>query len=404
MAPPPGGPVDTTRPALVSSIPNNRELNIPTNTHISFQFDRDIDRASFIQAFSIQPYLNGIPKYRWLGNDQVRIDLPERLRDSTTYTVQLSRDLKSRRNNTLASPMRVTFSTGPAIDTGILSGFILLPFAGAATKASDIFIFAYDITIHDRDTLNFTHTPPDLLTQPNDQGIWEFLAMKVGHRYRVCAVGDVYRNHVYDPGIDAFGVPAGDVMLDSVVKSNFYIRMSPKVDTIKPELEDVEVVDSFHVRARFSEAIDSNDIHASNFLLKNIPLSAAFRESPDKRPGQVTLLTSAPLAPNASYTLTVNRDSIHDLANNPVSDSAFKITFTVPATLHGVSGPKLPIVGIIDSMRDVSLTPSIPINFGGTTMRKCILYRPIACSRIHFTHSNFRPEIFIVLSHAFHRM
>ncbi|HWF44165.1 MAG TPA: Ig-like domain-containing protein, partial [Candidatus Kapabacteria bacterium] len=361
MAPPPGGPVDTTRPALVSSIPNNRELNIPTNTHISFQFDRDIDRASFIQAFSIQPYLNGIPKYRWLGNDQVRIDLPERLRDSTTYTVQLSRDLKSRRNNTLASPMRVTFSTGPAIDTGILSGFILLPFAGAATKASDIFIFAYDITIHDRDTLNFTHTPPDLLTQPNDQGIWEFLAMKVGHRYRVCAVGDVYRNHVYDPGIDAFGVPAGDVMLDSVVKSNFYIRMSPKVDTIKPELEDVEVVDSFHVRARFSEAIDSNDIHASNFLLKNIPLSAAFRESPDKRPGQVTLLTSAPLAPNASYTLTVNRDSIHDLANNPVSDSAFKITFTVPATLHGVSGPKLPIVGIIDSMRDVSLTPSIPI-------------------------------------------
>ena len=337
-----------------------------------FGFDRDIDRASFIQAFSITPYLNGIPKYKWSGDARVTVELPERLRDSTTYTVQLSRDLKSRRNNNLSSPIRIMFSTGPAIDTGTLAGFLLMPIGGQTVKPSSVFIFAYDISVLNRDRLNFTHTPPDLITQPNDQGIWEFLAMKVGHRYRVMAVGDVYRNHVYDPGVDAFGVSAGDAILEQASTSNSYIRMSPATDTVKPELQDVEVVDSFHIRAHFSEAIDSNDVRASNFTLSNIPIVASFRESPDKRPGQITLLTSTPLVHDRSYMLTAHRDSVHDLAHNPVSDSAYTVKFNTPLVMHGASGPKLPMVGIVDSMRDISTTPSIPIAFSDAVDRTAI--------------------------------
>ncbi len=74
--------------------------------------------------------------------------------------------------------------------------------------------------------------------------------MKVGHKYQVFACGDVYRNRVYDAGVDAFGIPAGDAVLDSAIKTGMYIRMSPPTDTIKPELQDVEVVDSFHLRVR----------------------------------------------------------------------------------------------------------------------------------------------------------
>src|ERR1035437_5524910 len=57
--PPPGGPADTTRPKIDTTMPHDRQLNVPKSTRIYFRFDRDVDRASFAQAFSIQPYLNG---------------------------------------------------------------------------------------------------------------------------------------------------------------------------------------------------------------------------------------------------------------------------------------------------------------------------------------------------------
>ncbi len=367
--PPPGGPTDTTRPKIDTTMPHDRQLNVPRDAKIYFRFDRDVDRASFAQAFSIQPYLNGQVTYHWSGHDEVTVKLPEKLRDSTTYTVQLSRDLKSQRGNNIALPIRITFSTGPFIDTGSLSGFLLTPIAGPAPKPSEIFIFAYDVSARNPDTLNVSRTMPDLLTQPNDQGVWQILSMKVGHRYRVFAVGDVYRKHVYDAGVDAFGVPAGDAVLDSALKTNFYIRMAPATDTIRPELSDAEVVDSFHIRAHFSEAIDSNDVLPQNFTIAGVPIIAVFRESPEKKPGQITLLTSVPLSPNRNDTLEVRKGSVHDLAHNPISDSAYKVDFSTPLTLRGAPAPAFVSIGIRDSALDQSTMPLIPLTFSDAVRR-----------------------------------
>jgi Bacterial Ig-like domain len=371
--PPPGGPVDTTRPHIDSVWPHQRETNVPIKPRIFFQFGQDMDEGTFSTAFTITPYLNGTPKFHWSGHDEVRVELPDSLRDSTTYTVQLSRDMKSRRANQLAAPFLLTFSTGPLIDTGMLSGYLLTPINAPPMKPSDLFIFAYDITNKQRaDTLNFAHTPPDLLTQPNDQGVWQFLAMKTGHHYRVFAIGDVYRNKVYDAGVDSYGIPAGDAVLDSAVKSGMYIRMSPPTDTIKPELQDVEVVDSFHIRVHFSEAIDSMDVHAHNFILTGIPIVAAFRESPEHHASQFTLVTASPLAPNQKYILQGIRDSLHDLAHNPLSDSAYIDTFTTPTELRSATPPKFVAINVRDSARDISQLPSFLIIFNDVVNKDSI--------------------------------
>ncbi|HZK75654.1 MAG TPA: Ig-like domain-containing protein, partial [Candidatus Kapabacteria bacterium] len=161
-----------------------------------------------------------------------------------------------------------------------------------------------------------------------------------------------------------------------------YIRMSPPTDTIKPELQDVEIVDSFHLRAHFSEAIDSEDIRAGNFIL-NSPSSeggggvsptmrgvvAAFREHPHKKPSEITLVTAKPLLTNHAYTLEAIRDSIHDLSNNPLSDSAYKVTFTTPATLHSPAPPVFISMSIRDSARDISGLPSFTISFSDAVLR-----------------------------------
>src|SRR5947209_20348955 len=87
--PPPGGPVDTTRPKIDTTIPHDRQINVPTDTKVIFRFDRDVDPTTFQGSFSITPYITGQPTFDWSGRREVRVKFPERLRDSTTYTVQL---------------------------------------------------------------------------------------------------------------------------------------------------------------------------------------------------------------------------------------------------------------------------------------------------------------------------
>src|ERR1035441_1360259 len=73
--PPPGGPVDTTRPKIDSVFPAHRAVNVPTDTRLYFHFERDVDKPSFEQAFSITPYLTGTPKFHWSGHDEVYVVL-----------------------------------------------------------------------------------------------------------------------------------------------------------------------------------------------------------------------------------------------------------------------------------------------------------------------------------------
>lgn len=367
--PPPGGPEDKTPPKIDTTMPHTGQTNVPTDTRILFRFNRDVDRATFQQAISVTPYITGTLKFHWSGHDEVSVEFPQRLRDSTTYTVQLSRDLKTRRGVQLPLPYRILFSTGPKLDSGEISGFLLQPVSGTGPKPSDIFVLAYDISSKSADTLDFTHTLPDLLTQPNDQGVWQLMPMKQGHRYRFFALADAYRNHLFDPGVDAFGVPTSDAVMDSVSKTPFFVRMSATIDTIRPELMDAEVTDSFHVRAHFSEAIDSLDVRTNNISIAGNTIVAAFRESPEKKPGQVTYVTATPFVASKNYTFLVRADSMHDLAHNPISDTANKISFDAPGTVRNANLPVFAGIGIRDSAVGIPTIPSLLIRFSDAVRR-----------------------------------
>lgn len=362
IQPPPGGPEEKTPPGVDTTTPHNRQLNVARDTKLYFRFDRPVDRASFIQALSITPYVNGIINYDWSGYDEVTVELPERLRDSTTYTVTLGRELKSRRGNNLADPLRLTFSTGPFIDTGVLAGYVMNPISNYRAPATQVYVFAYDVTLRSPDTLDLRQTPADLITQPGDQGAWQFLSMKVGHRYRVYATTDAYRNHVYDLGTDAFGIPPGDAILDSAVKKNFFIRLAAPQDTSHPIVTDVTIEDSVHIAVRFTEAIDSNFLKSEYFQIGGGRVLAAYRPNPDKRPGQINLVVDPPNAVDQSRHVTIQLDSLRDLAGNAaVGVSSFDVT--APASLAGVTAPKLASVGVIDSAGGIAAIHRIPIKF-----------------------------------------
>ncbi len=392
IQPPPGGPEDKTPPSILETTPKERSINVARDGRIHFVFAEAIDKAGFPQAFSITPYVTGKIKYDWSGLKEVTVILPQSLRENSTYTVSLSRDLKSRRGNALITPLHLTFSTGPAIDTGRLDGF-LLPAIGSSdpVKTSEIYLFAYDLAFHRPDTLNYARTPPDLLAQADDKGAFEFLAMKTSHTYRIFAVQDLYRTHLYDKALDNYGMPIGDAVLDSSFKTDYRIRMAANVDTIKPELQDAVTTDGFHVRLAFSEAIDSTSLELANFKLSTasdhipIPITALYRDRLEKHPGEVVLLSSQKLLSTKEYQIDAVRDSIRDLSRNTLSDSAKSAKFTPVRSLDTIPAPKIQSVSVFDSVRDISVTPALLVTFSDAVQRS------EAESGIEFTDSAKHP-------------
>jgi hypothetical protein len=369
IKPPPGGPEDKTPPALDTIMPHHRQLNVQRDTKLHFFFKRNIDRGSFMSALSITPYLNGSVTYKWSGYDEVTVVLPEQLRENTTYVVSLTKDLKTRRNAPLLDPIQIVFSTGSIIDTGRIAGTMLPPLnPGAPTDLSNISIFAYDITERSLDTLRFDKSRPDFKTQPSNKGTFEFKAMKVGHSYRIFALIDEFRNNVFDPGIDAYGVANKDVTLNTPEKTDIHIRMAPKSDSLKPELQDAEITDAYHIRARFSEGMDSNSIRPEAFLLKDslgsaIQVLAAFRENVERKPGVATLLVSQPMRTERIYLLDVIKNLVHDLAGNQLSDSSKTARFSAGTIRDTFPPPRFTGFEFADSTRGIPQEFSSELGF-----------------------------------------
>lgn len=357
---PPGGEEDKTPPQIDTTDPAPGQLNVSRTPRIRFSFKHNIDRNSLMQSTTLTPYMSGIVKYNWSGYDEVELELPDTLRANTTYIISLSKDLKTQRAGSLAEPYQLIFSTGNQIDTGVLSGEILPPLTlGAPTDLKNVSVFAYDLSILNPDTLHLTLVRPDYITQPTDAGKFTLRALKVGHRYRFIAVVDDFRNKVYDEGIDAYGMPTGDITLSQPIETGVMIRMMPKIDTSKPQLQDYEVVDAYHLKARFTKTLDSASIRPEAFTLRDsvsgavIPIAAAYRDNIEKKGGVVTLVLSS-FAHNKTYELQAVPSLVKDLAGTHLDSSHSSLSIITTDIRDTFPLPRFNGLGFFDSTRGMA--------------------------------------------------
>lgn len=370
IKPPPGGDEDKTPPTIDTTFPSIGQTNVPKDIKPRILFEQNVERSTFTQSVTLTPYMPGVIKYDWSGYDEVELELPEPLRDSTTYILTIGRDLKTRRAGTLTAPIQIIFSTGPTLDSGVISGQIFPSFLTTGEENfTTMFVFAYDISVRSPDTLNMSATRPDYITQPTSSGAFELRALKVGHKYRIVAVGDEFRNRLYDHTVDSYGIPTGDVMLSGNSAPPIFIRTVPKVDTSRPKLEDVEVRDLYHFRAKFNKAIDTAAVLPSNFELvpegqqSPVLLLAAYKEDPEKRPAVVTLVPAERLRIGANYTLHAIASTIRDTRGQTMRQEGASVTFTVGEVPDTFSTPIHVQYSIMDSARDISRTPRIKLTF-----------------------------------------
>jgi len=345
--PPSGGPPDTTPPEIIKTYPENGRLNFKDN-HIEVEFSEYVDKRSVQEAIYISPYVEGEIQYKWSGR-KLKILFPEKLKDSTTYVITFGTEIKDlNAGNKMKESFTLAFSTGSSIDSGSISGKIF-------TSKENFKVFAYLIDKIDPDTLSPIHTKPDYVTQAGKDGSFKFQFIKLG-KYRLIAVNDKFRNFVYNPGEDEYGVFWKDVVIDSTHPSISDVIFKTTIeDTSKPFVSSANIVDASHIRIKFSEKIILED--------KSIKLNEEEKELrfliqtyPDS--SNVLLITYENLNPDKKHELIVS--NIRDLAGNRIERATFDLMNKFPPD---TTPPSLVFSIPSDDEKDVDLKPEIKLFF-----------------------------------------
>ncbi|MGE5431240.1 MAG: Ig-like domain-containing protein [Syntrophomonadaceae bacterium] len=254
---PGGGPVDRTPPEVLSVYPENGTTDFKDG-YFEINFSEYVDRRSAQDAIFISPAVDGQLEYDWSGKT-LKVNFPEKLKDSITYVVTLGTDLVDLNNrNRMAQAFSFSFATGDKIDRGVVEGKV---YTG---DPSGVMVYAYPVTGQE---VNPSKEKPKYISQAGKNGSYKLLGMAPG-TYRIFAIKDDFRDFIYNEGEDLYGAPYRDINIskkDSLFSNlNYFLA---KEDTAKPRLVSAAMTDRFHALAGFGEEIDSTIINPDNFFL-----------------------------------------------------------------------------------------------------------------------------------------
>lgn len=245
--PPSGGEPDKTPPKVIKFYPSNYTTNFREND-IEISFNKWVDRGSVVNNV----FLNPPTKYQlnWSGKT-LRVEFPDGLDTNTTYSLLLGTDYSDLEQNKAQEPFSLVFSTGFRIDSGRVIGKIV------TEDMAGVFVYALPTT-------EFKSGLPEIerffhyKTQPNQKGYFDIEAMKES-KYYIFAFKDKNSNKIYDNGIDEFGLYSEEYYAIAINPDTCIIILNKPIDVTKPQLIDIEAVNSRILKLTFSEPILIND-------------------------------------------------------------------------------------------------------------------------------------------------
>ena len=334
---------------------------------IAFEFDEYVDHRSVEESIFISPFIEHL-EFDWSGRE-VEVLFEDSLRQNTTYVVTVGTDVVDLHNrNRMAQAFTLAFSTGGRIDQGAIAGrvFPLKP----SDSPSGVMIFAYGLSGLNPDTLNPRVVRPDYITQTGKDGdfVLNHLALQP---YRLVAVKDEYKNLLYDPETDEFGVPSHEPFLsiDDTVQSGFTIRMA-KEDTTAPRLVKVTAVNTRLLLAEFSEPLDTATVAPSAFAVTDTTetVSTAITSAAILFPGRKEIFVATePEEPGREYRLTVHM--VRDENGHVVNPIAHAVNFTSSDSAD-TKPPVLRTVSPGDSTKNLSMEEKPAVYFSEPVLRK----------------------------------
>jgi len=201
--PPTGGPVDKTPPEIIDFYPLHGSTNVDTSITITLRFADAINQSSLRSAFGLSPPPPGVVRADWSGK-KVEIRFEPALLSDQTYAMTIGTQLADTRNNKLTETFVLAFSTGDSLDTGWLTGSLLVDSDLTGWEIAGYFV-TDSTAIPDPST-----DPPDATTQSGQDGTWTLTNLREGW-WRVFAFKDVDGDRLWTPWMDKLAVPAYDV-------------------------------------------------------------------------------------------------------------------------------------------------------------------------------------------------
>ena len=319
---PTGGPVDTTPPALVSSLPETGATRVADST-VVLTFSERLDPTART-AVTVAPTGDVAPEVTVRGRE-LRIALPG-LRDSTTYVVTVGTTLKDNHGVALQAPVTFAFATGDAIDAGRIDGRVRSPQTGDGAQLA---VWAYALA-------DSAAAPapgaPDYRTETGADGAFALEYLRPGP-YAVVAVRDANRNLRADPG-EAFAVAPRPAVRADTARAEPLALWVTTLDSIPPRAQRVRPVSQRRFSVRFDEPVQLRDASAQGWTVAD---SVSGRQAavrvyqPADAPFEVFVVSEAPLAP------TPHHVSFRPATPPALADSSgqapepFRLSFTPPA-------------------------------------------------------------------------
>lgn len=185
-----GGEPDIHPPTLVSATPLNRSTLFAARS-IRLLLDERIQLDRARDRILVSPPLEQQPEVRMAGPRSVEILLNSPLEPNTTYSFNLTDCVKDLTEGNVAAGLNYVVSTGPELDSALITGSVVNALTGAPEKEMAIGLYAPG------DTLSFRTGRPAYVTRSNALGLFSISDLPHG-RYLPLALRDRNNNLRYD--------------------------------------------------------------------------------------------------------------------------------------------------------------------------------------------------------------
>lgn len=253
---PTGGPKDETPPVLEFSNPTNNQKNFD-GTSIELSFNELIKLKDPKEEILITPSPGKDTKYIARKNKLI-IEPQNQWQENTTYSISFRDGVQDLNEGNPAENLRLAFSTGPIIDSLIISGKVKETFSEKAPEK-------ITVALYQSDTFNIYNHTPTYFTKCNKDGDFSLQNLKAG-TYFVYAFDDKNKNLKVDSKTERFGFNTLPIILtantDSVLLSLIAIDARPL------QLTAVRHTDKTS-RVRYNKGLDSIRITSD----KHIPFT-----------------------------------------------------------------------------------------------------------------------------------
>ena len=242
---PSGGPEDREGPTVVAMEPASEAVNVRKNSRIVLTFSEWLHTSSS-KGIAIYPE---IPIKTKVRGKRLEIKPADPLNDSTTYHVVITTALKDLRNNPMGEPLSIVFSTGPALDSGTISGCVADPSKQPLQPVVALFRAPW----HPDDT-GFTG-PASYLAQSDSSGTFTLNHVRTGSYYCI-AFNDKNGDSRLDAGTESLFTPTDSIVTISA-KPNEIILYPSEFDTLRQSIASVKAIDNRTIVGYWKKPWDS---------------------------------------------------------------------------------------------------------------------------------------------------